>query len=387
MNKRLHEIDMLRGLVMIIMAVDHVRHLLHVTSLTESPTDLETTTPALFFTRWITHLCAPTFVFLSGVSIWLASRNTTREEQSVGLLKRGLWLIFLEFTLINFAIWFDVEFRLLLLQVIGAIGVGFLLMSLLIRISPNILGLISALVLATHDLVRLTPQSGNAWVDTLKTILFTAGPIQISPDFMFFVGYPLVPWAAVMILGYSLGRIFESTTSNQRKVIALTGAALLAGFAILRLTNLYGDPSPWKIDKNMVFTVMSFLNVTKYPPSFLFVLLFLGLSMLILQLLRFLPPVAGKVLSTCGRVPLFYYLIHFYLIRAAVFIVAFAQGFHLNDLLYGPFQHGRPANGFGLELAETLIVWVALVLLLYPLCVWFARYKEANRHLRWLKYL
>jgi uncharacterized membrane protein len=387
-SERVLTIDIVRGLVMIIMVLDHVRDLLHVSSLTQSPTDLATTTPALFFSRWVTYLCAPTFVFLSGVSAWLSVRQSPDIGRSQGfLVKRGVWLILLEFTLVNFALWFDVQFRLLILQVIAAIGAGFIVLSALLRVSPRMVGIVSALIVATHNLLQFAPQSDIAFLNTVRNFLFTPGVLQASSGFTFFIPYPLVPWIAILLLGYSFGKIVEKSKADQNRVLLTMGLGFLISFTVLRLVNSYGDPVPWKVEKNTMLTCLSFLNVTKYPPSLIFTLLFLGIMFLLLRFADRLSKSIQHTLAVYGRVPLFYYLLHLYLIRLSVFIMVFAQGYRWHDLLFGPFQFGRPATGSGLNLLGVFLVWVGIVALLYPLCQWYGNYKKDNAGVWWLRYL
>jgi len=373
---------------MVIMALDHTRDLLHVSSLTQSPTDLKTTTPILFFTRWITYLCAPTFVFLSGASAYLSSKKKANmADNRKFLLKRGLWLIVLEFTLVNFALWFDFQFRILMLQVIAAIGAGLIVLSGLIKISPRKTGIIALLIIFTHNLLQYVPNSGNTFVNVLMNLFFRPGAQQVSPGFMFFISYPLIPWIAIMLLGFASGRIFEQPEAEQKRKLISFGIISLTLFLVIRSINIYGDPSQWKVGKDTMYTILSFLNVTKYPPSLLFVLLFLGIMFLLLSYADRLPGKLQHIISVYGKVPLFYYLLHLYLIRLSVFIMVFAQGFGWKDLLFGPFQFGRPASGSGISLGLVYLVWLAIVILLYPLCKWYGDYKQLNRHKWWLRYL
>lgn len=387
MTKRIQSIDIVRGLVMIIMALDHVRDLMHSQSLTSSPTNLATTSPALFFSRWITHLCAPTFVFLSGVSVYLASKRKNVQEMRSFLLKRGLWLIVLEFTLINFSLWFDIHFRILMLQVIAAIGVGFIVMSLLLKVSPRMIGLIAIIILVSHDLLQFVPPSDNSFVNVLRNLFFTPGIQVVSENFMFLFAYPLVPWITIMMIGYPFGRVFEKEESARNKILLSVGAGALVLFLVLRLLNVYGDPVPWKTEKNGLYTFLSFLNVTKHSASLIFILLFLGISIFGLRYAEKLPLRLQKILSTYGSVPMFYYLLHLLLIRLAVFIMVFAQGFQLNDMQFGPFKFGRPAGDSGMGLVGILLVWLLIVSLLYPLCKWYSNYRKSHPEKTWLRYL
>lgn len=387
--KRIHSIDIVRGIVMIIMALDHVRDLLHTTALTQNPTDLTTTTPLLFFTRWITHLCAPTFVFLSGASAYL---TTKRNEHSAGtgklLWKRGLWLIILEFTLINFALWFDFQFRILMLQVIAAIGTGLILLAALVKVHPKKTGIIALIIIFGHNLLQYLPDPDNKFLNVLMNLFFRPGLQQVTPDFLFFVAYPVIPWVAIMLLGFASGKIFEQPASLQKKILLWSGLGFLMLFTIIRFVNIYGDPALWAVNKNFVYTTLSFLNVTKYPPSLLFTLLFLGIMCVLLSVSGKLPVMLQSIITVYGKVPLFYYLLHFYFIRLAVFIMVYAQGFVWKDLLFGPFQFGRPAKGSGVSLGLIYMVWALLVLLLYPLCKWYGDYKAQNyTSIWWLKYV
>lgn len=386
MNKRVLSIDIVRGLVMIIMALDHTRDLLHFSALTQNPTNLATTTPAIFLSRWITHLCAPTFVFLSGVSVYLVARRSNPQDQRNFLLKRGLWLILLEFTFINFILWFDVQFRIIILQVIAAIGVGLIILSLLSKVSPRVIGIIALVIIFTHNLLQLVPPTDNPTLGILRNLFFTPGLRPVTPGFMFLFAYPLVPWVSIMLLGYSFGRIFEKEEASRNKNLALLGFGALLLFLILRYINVYGDPAPWREQKDTLFTILSFFNVTKQAPSLLFILLFIGIALVLLRYAGILPKKLQEILAVYGRVPLFYYLIHWCVIRLAMFIMVFAQGYKWDELSFAPFQFGR-APGSGIGLAGTAAVWLLIVLLLYPLCKWYSKYKMEHPEKKWLRYL
>lgn len=388
LDTRIQSIDIVRGIVMIIMALDHVRDLMHSTALTQSPTDLTTTTPGLFFTRWITYLCAPTFVFLSGASAYLsAKRSTDIKKSNQFLWKRGLWLILLEFTLINFVLWFDFQFRILILQVIAAIGTGLIVLSFLLKVNPKKIGIVALFIILTHNLLQFLPTPGNKFLNVLLNVLFIPGLQNVSPDFIFFTAYPLIPWIAIMLFGFSCGRIFEKEISYQKKKLLNFGLIALGIFVLLRLLNIYGDPSPWTKGQTIPQTILSFFNVTKYPPSLLFDLLFLGIMFVLLWFAEKLPAALQKILAVYGKVPLFYYLLHLYFIRLAVFIMVYAQGFKWSDLLFGPFQFGRPASGSGIRLLWIYLVWLVIVALLYPLCKWYGNYKAIHKENKWLRYL
>ena len=385
---RIASIDIVRGIVMIIMALDHVRDLMHTTSLTQNPVDLNVTTPALFFTRWITYLCAPAFVFLSGSSAYLSfKRHMNLKQSRINLIKRGLWLIVLEFTLVNFSLWFDFSFRILMLQVIAAIGCGLIVLSFLLKSKPVKIAIAALLIIFLHNLLQFVPRPENQSLSFIFNLMFIPGARVFPSGFMFFVSYPVIPWMAILLLGFACGRIFEEELNTQNKKLLNFGSIALVLFILLRILNIYGDPSPWNTTGNPLITSLSFLNVTKYPPSLLFDLLFLGIMFLLLRFSDSIPPALKRIFSVYGKVPLFYYLLHLYLIRLSVFIMIFAQGYQWKDLLFGPFQFGRPATGSGIRLMWIYPVCLAIVILLYPLCKWYGSYKERNRMKWWLKYL
>lgn len=410
--KRILSIDIARGLVMVIMALDHTRDLLHVDSLTQSPTDMATTTPILFFTRWITHLCAPSFVFLSGTSAWL---SVNRQRTAPGMqstpatsirrhfLIRGIWLIILEFTIVNFALWWDIHFRVIMFQVIATIGFGFIFLAFLYRVSPKILLGIGLLIIFGHDLLSqvMLPVSPTARI--LLSLFFANGLFQITPDFALLIAYPVIPWLGILLTGFAAGRIFEMPAEKRKKLLLRAGFAAIGLFLLLRLGNFYGDPAHWTVQRNWVYSTLSFFNVSKYPPSLLYTLIMLGLLFLFLAFLtrptgsphdgntsvvgKDKEGVVARILAVYGKVPLFYYLIHWYLLRCAMFIMVFAEGFHIRDLLFTPFQFGRPAKGSGLPLAGVYAVWLTIVVLLYPLCQWYGRYRAAHPEKTLLRYL
>jgi uncharacterized membrane protein len=377
----------MRGIVMIIMALDHVRDLLHTTSLTDQPTNLATTTPALFFTRWITHLCAPTFVFLSGVSAFLSmkGRNDVYATRRF-LITRGLWLLLLEFTLVNFGLFFDIQFSVLMFEVIATIGVGFIILALLLNCSIKTIGIIGLAILFLHNLAPLIPGGESATFKKVLMPFFAPGVYPLSADRLFFMAYPPVPWLAILLIGFAAGRFFTLEIQKQRSLFLKIGLAAIALFILLRFINIYGDPVPWSQQKTGFYTFLSYINLTKYPPSLQFCLLFLGLLFLILSAVQGIKSKITEVLCVYGKVPLFYFLVHFYIIHLLLFAMVFLQGFKSTDLVFG-FNFGRPKSGSGLALWTIYLVWIGLVVVMYPLCLWYARYKEAHKEKRWLRYL
>ena len=298
---------------MIIMALDHTRDFLHVDALAQSPTNLATTTPMLFFTRWITHLCAPAFVFLSGASAALSmssaatppSTTAMSDSSTAGpigsknlpaarrfLLRRGIILVLIEFTIVNFALSFDPHFRLLIFEVIATIGMGFIILSFLSRLPLKILLVLTLLLFFGHDL--LTPSAQMAADITppgaltmtarfIRALFLSPNAFQFTPRLLFVIAYPVLPWLGIMLAGFMTGRWFQRPADQRKKLFLRLGLASLGLFLLLRFINLYGDPDHWSVQKNTVFTVLSFFNVSKYPPSLLFSLVTLGVLFIILS--------------------------------------------------------------------------------------------------------
>ncbi len=264
--KRISSIDFTRGIVMVIMALDHVRDFMHITSLTQNPTNLQTTSTVLFFTRWITHLCAPTFVFLSGVSAYISFNKAKNISASRSfLLKRGLWLIILEFTVINFALWFDVGFHLLIMEVICAIGFGFVVLALLLPVRSHIIGIAGVIIIFAHNLLQNVSFAGRPFYNFLYSVLFAQNLITVKPTFSFLIGYPLIPWVGVILAGFGCGKFFEMNNEKRKRLFFQIGGAALALFCIIRFFNFYGDPFKWATQKTSWYTFLSFINVNQIP--------------------------------------------------------------------------------------------------------------------------
>jgi uncharacterized membrane protein len=384
--KRLYNIDFTRGFVMIIMALDHTRDFMHVTSLTQSPTDLTTTTSILFFTRWITHLCAPAFVFLAGVSAYLYFKNAGIEKGRQFLLSRGLWLIVLEFTVVNFGLWLDIHFQAFMFEVIGAIGFGFIVLGLVLSVSIRTLGIIGVIIVFGHNLVPLIPFTEGSVLRSILSPLFGSASFSISSTVIFIIGYPPIPWLGIMLVGFASGILFEFDEQKRKKLLLRVGGSALVLFVVIRFINVYGD-APWSLQKNFLFTFLSFMNVTKYPPSLLFVLLMLGITFLILYFADGIKNKVVDVVSVYGKVPLFYFLLHFYLLHIMMVVMMLLQGFHLQELDFNPFGFGRPKGESGVELGVIYVIWVGVVVALYPVCKWYGRYKMVHSENKWLKYL
>jgi uncharacterized membrane protein len=385
--RRIESIDFVRGLVMIIMALDHTRDFMHISSLTQDPLNLATTTPFLFFTRWITHFCAPVFVFLSGTSAYLSVRNRANLVKSRNfLITRGIWLIIVEFTVVNFALWYDVHFRILLFQVIAAIGFGFIVLSLMLKLNPMIIGITGLIIIFGHNLFSSIPFENESIIKQVLSPLISFNLYQVSPHFTFVIAYPLIPWLGIMLTGFATGRLFELPDKRRKRILPVTGIAALLVFVVIRFINLYGDQTPWSLQKNFILTILSFVNVSKYPPSLLFTLMTLGVMFLVLSILDGLKSRLAEIVKVFGRVPFFYYLIHLYLIHSLMLIIMFVQGYHWSDLSFEPFRFGRAGEGSGIGLTSVYLVWLSVVALLYPLCKWYLDYKLDHKEKFFLRY-
>ncbi|WP_426486038.1 DUF1624 domain-containing protein [Flavobacterium sp. 2] len=388
--KRLPSIDIVRGIVMIIMALDHVRDLMHVDSLAQSPTDLSTTTPWLFLTRWITYLCAPTFVFLAGTSVYLSLQNKSLAETRTLLFKRGFWLIFLEFTIFNFGLYFDIGFHTLLFEVIATIGFGFIILGLLLKIPSRILGIIGLFILILHNLLPFIAVSQNLKLNPFLTSFISPFGTPFGNPLLgrvFIMAYPPFQWLGIMLVGFASGKFFELETEKRKKLFIKIGSSALVLFAVIRFVNIYGDPALWNLQKDAVFTFLSFINVTKYPPSLLFCLLNLGIMFLLLAFADQFHNKVKKVTLVYGRVPLFYFIVHFYVIHILTLIILFAQGFSWSQLEFASGTFGRPKNTeSGLPFWAIYLMWIFVVVILFKPCQWFGKYKAENKYW-WLKYI
>ncbi len=387
--KRILSIDIVRGIVMIIMALDHVRDMMHVNSITQSPTNLVTTSPMLFFTRWVTYLCAPTFVFLAGTSAYLSfrrSHNVSSTRQF--LLKRGLYLVLLEFMVVNLGLFFDLGFHTFIFEVIAAIGFGFITLSLLLKLSARFILMCGLLIIFCHNLFSLIPFESGSMVKMILSPLFIPGAFPLLSHAVFIMGYPPIPWLGIMLAGFASGKYFEWPGVKREKLFLIIGGVAILLFFVIRLINIYGDSVPWSYQASGVLTFLSFMNVTKYPPSLLFCLITLGSMFLFLSLSEKVNNKFIHILSVYGKVPLFYFLVHFYLIHFILIAVMFLQGFHGSQLDFTSGTFGRPKGiESGLSLWAIYFIWIGVVMMLYPLCKWYGKYKENHQDKKWLRYL
>lgn len=388
-GQRINSIDILRGLVMLIMALDHVRDFFHLNSVTQSPTDLATTTPLLFFTRWITHFCAPTFVFLSGLSAYIAGQRKTKKELSSFLLKRGLWLIIVEIVVMTFALSFNPLYNVIFLQILWAIGFSMIILGLLVKTSVKVIFITGLVLVFAHNIFDFIHLTEGGVSKTLVGIFLNGAQtiLPVGDNRFIAIFYTAFPWAGVMLLGYSLGTLYQQPNATKRRqLLFVLGLCVTVLFVVLRSMNYYGDPSHWSTQKDGLFTFLSFINTTKYPPSLLFVCMTLGPALMLLSAIEKTQNKFSKILVVYGRVPFFYFVVHFYVIHLLCVILFFASGFGVKDIVDPviPFLF-RPQK-FGFDLWVVYIIWLGLIIFMYWPCKWFGNYK-ATQYKWWLSYL
>lgn len=364
--------DALRGLVMVIMALDHARDFL--SSSGQNP-QLAQVSSALFVTRWVTHICAPTFVFLAGVSAWFYfEKRQSHAALSRYLLTRGIWLIFLEFTVTRFAISFNFAYARYSLAILWVLGLSMILLAALSRLPSKALVLFcAALILGHNAFDSIHFESIPGWNELWK-LLHDGGLLYASPDHKLNALYPLIPWPAVMALGYFFGKSYLSKSTHTVRLLLTAALASLSAFIILRTLNFYGDPAPWSHQNNGLRSLLSFINLQKYPPSLDYILMTLGASLLIWAVFEKFPSLRLKPLVIFGRVPLFYFLIHLYLLHAAAWIAAWLT-FHSEP---GFSVSSFPNHSFGFPLPIVYLVWILGVASLYPICLWYAGVKKRS---------
>jgi uncharacterized membrane protein len=384
-------LDMLRGLVIVVMSLDHVRDFV-MTAAVQDPTADPTVSPMLFATRWITHFCAPTFVFLAGTSAGLMASRKSPAELASFLLARGLWLIVLEVLVISLTWTFaptgvpGFGGRIYIaLQVIWAIGASMVVLAGAQFLGRRACLAIGVAILLGHNLLdpiwpaaSTTGNTAAAWAALHARQLYEVGPFRI------FFSYPLLPWIGVMFVGYGAAGLFELPAKLRDQRLLRIGVSLVIAFILIRALNVYGDPNPWKFDPNSIAaSVMSFLGTTKYPPSLLYLLMTLGPAAIVCAFAERLHGPIKDALVTLGRAPLAFYLAHLYLIHGVAILLGVAQGFGAQQFL----THYRFfPQGFGVGLLGVYLIWIAVVVILYPLCRWVAAVK-ARRQDWWLSYV
>lgn len=387
-SSRLTSLDAWRGLIMVMMALDHVRDFVHAGAMTGSPEDLATTTPILFLTRWLTHFCAPVFMFAAGAGVFLKlQREGSKAKLSWYLLTRGVWLVLLELTIMRLAMNFSIDLQYpVLLLVLWALGMCMVVLAALMHLPMPAIAIVSAVLILGHnavDGVRAAQLGVWPWLWNVlhQQGVFIVGGVPVV------TAYPLVPWIGVMAAGFCFGPVLRMAPPARQRVMIRSGLALIAGFVILRTFNLYGEPSHWSPQGSAAMSVVSFLRATKYPPSLIFLMMTMGPALLVLAWLDRLDWSKQHPLNVIGRVPLFYYVIHFWLIHLVASALAFVtHGSASLAWLFMPLPSmGGPAKlfppDFGYPLWAAYVVWIAVVLMMYPLCRWFAALKA--RHTGW----
>lgn len=389
--RRIESIDLLRGLVMIIMALDHARDYFNNSAYLYDPTDLSKASPALFLTRWITHFCAPIFMLLAGIAASLYGNKNGRKAVSFFLLTRGAWLVFAELFIVTVGWTFNLHFTFYILQVIWAFGVAMIILSALVHLNRGLLLAIALVLIGGHDLLDGIHITGNSlsavgWSFIHQFEFFSFG------NFSFVIGYPILPWLGIITLGYYLGRLYapEIDPAKRKKTLRNLGLLAIGAFILIRAIDGYGDPAPWSAQHNGLYTVLSFLNVSKYPPSLAYILMTLGPAFLFLSVAeRPLNKLTSKI-AVFGRVPFFYYILHIYIFHAIALLAAMGQGHPASDMTgFTNWVTSNPQlKGYGFGLGTVYGVWILVVLALYPLCKRFDAYKRSHQaQKKWLSYL
>jgi uncharacterized membrane protein len=381
-KQRIYSIDILRGIIMIIMALDHVRD--YMSSAPMDPLDLTKTSAALFFTRWITHFCAPTFIFLSGVSAYLSlSKKKSKKEASKFLLTRGLWLLFLELTIIGYGWQFDLEFHSIFAQVIWVFGWSMIIMSALVYLKPLYVGAFGLILIFGHNMLDGITSANFGNDKFFWMFLHEVGFYQINKYESILLIYPLIPWVGVMAVGYAFGTFFRMESAQRRPLFLKIGFSCIILFVVLRFFNIYGNPFPWQHQVIWWKNILAFINFQKYPPSLQYLLTTLGISILALALLDHRDNKLTRIFIVYGRVPLFYYILHIYIIHSIEIASAIAMGLNAKQ-----FQSiGLSSLGkYGVSLPGVYLIWIAVVAALYFPCRWYMKVKQ-RRTDWWLSYL
>lgn len=378
-SSRLQSIDIVRGLAIVLMALDHVRAYWSPTAFL--PVDLEHTDPSLFFTRWITHFCAPVFIFLSGTSAFLQqTKNPDKMALSRFLLSRGLWLIALELVVITASWTASVSGQFMILQVIWAIGISMLVLAAMIHLPPWLILLLSLAMVLGHDLLNGIHSESPLWL-----LLHQKGGFTLYNQLWVEVIYPIIPWPGVMALGYLAGQLYTHPPQQRIRRLTQLGLCLLSGFVLLRATGIYGDPHPFEPQQSLMFNLMAFVNVSKYPPSLLYLCLTLGIASLILALSERIRLPGSDFLRTFGKVPMFFYLLHIPLINLTAHLWTRLSFGEATNMGLGP--RAIFPQGYEPSLWRAYLVWGLFLVVFFPLCARYYRFKQARPHQWWWRYL
>jgi uncharacterized membrane protein len=374
---------------MIIMALDHTREFFHSDSFIFSASDLSRTNAPLFFTRWITHFCAPVFMLLAGTSAFLMGRRRSKGELSLFLFTRGIWLMLVDLIVMNFVLSFDIGFHAIFFNVIWALGLCMVLLSVLIYLPVNVILVISLIMVFGHNLLDKVIVAGNDAPAFLWAILHKQAFFQYGSKSILVV-YPIIPWVAVMAIGYCIGSLYSDrfTPARRKRILLIAGITASLLFIGVRALNVYGDPFPWKTQDSAGFTLLSFLNVTKYPPSLLFLLMSLGPALIFLAIMENAGGKLVKIISVYGRVPFFFFVAHITLIHILALIAAqLSPGYSWHDMiLKQSFLDTSHLRGYGFSLPVVYLIWIFVFVSLYPLCRWYDNYRSRHKEKKWLSY-
>ncbi len=379
-SERLPSLDMLRGVVMVLMTLDHTRTFF--SNATFSPLDLNESNIPFFLTRWITHLCAPSFIFLAGIAANRAlKRGRTKTELSRFLLIRGLWLIFLELTIIRLAWSFTQIYTINFAGVLWAIGWSMLCLSILVYLPIRTVGIIGFLLIFGHNLLDGINADQFGQLHWAWAILHEQKMLEFSSGFRFFIFYPLIPWIGVMAAGYAFGTLYDRPLSQRQSILRNIGLSCLAIFLLLRGTNIYGDPEPWSFQSNFIKSLLSFINCHKYPPSLLYLLMTLGLAILLLYLFETSISRYFKPVIFFGQVPLFFYIIHLWTIHLIAIILSLPK-YGLSAILLPYISTSMRPEDYGYSLVQVYFIFLVIIVILYPICYWYGKYKKKSKY--WL---
>lgn len=385
-QKRVTSVDFLRGAVMIIMALDHTRDLFHYDAQLNNPLNLATTTSILFFTRWITHFCAPVFVFLSGTSAYLQSARKSKKELSIFLILRGLWLILMELTIVNFVLTFDIH--TFALETIWSIGISMVILGLVIWLPFEVILILGLVIVLGHNLLDFYERGQAGQFSIAYSLLHRVGFYPLGGKFQLLVLYPFLSWSGLMMLGYCLGKVLRNEDRTYRKrFLVATGLSTIALFIVLRFINVYGDPSQWSKQATGFRTFLSFINSSKYPPSLFFMCMTIGPALLLLAWWDNIQNAFSKFVSVYGRVPFFYFVAHLFILHFITMLFYFYKGHTFTETMNDQVITKFVKAGEGFSLTLVYVIWLSVVIVLYPLCKWYDKYKMVHKEKKWLSYL
>ncbi len=391
LSKRIESIDILRGLVMILMVLDHVRDFFHINAFAGNyPENLESTTLALYFTRFITHYCAPVFVFLAGTSAFLYGLKNTKKALSKFLITRGIWLIIVEIIIINLLWWFDITYGMINLQVIWAIGFCMIALGILIYLPKKILLVLGLLIVVGHNSLDGISFPDENPLSIVWKLFHQLGCISIGGGRLICFSYPVLPWIGVMILGYCFGNFYkkEMLTGTRKKWLLIIGISAVVLFFVLRTFNIYGDRMLWTGQESFSKTIISYLILSKYPPSLLFLLITLGPALLFLYAIENIKNKITSFLIVFGRVPFFFYVLHVFVVHTSALLGLIITGKDWRVMILdNETMNSGSLTGYGYSLGIVYLVWITVVLLLYPLCKWFMNYKATHKDTWWISYI